>query len=173
LLRSFTLFLVLPLYLMAALGFFSSNLAFLHRAAFQSYVRIADTPELTVLQFSEDEFEGLNWTEKGREFRWQEMMFDIHSIEKIDGGYVVTCKHDVVESFVVNTLSYLKKGTSKNIPVKKRSRNDFSTKHFAQEILRADLIIDYHKKRSFDSFQKPPLFFNEVKSPPPESLLFS
>lgn len=65
--RSFTLFLVLPLYLMATMGLLSSNLLLIHRAAFQSYARIAELPDLTVFNFSEEEFNGLDWTVKGRE----------------------------------------------------------------------------------------------------------
>jgi hypothetical protein len=58
--------------MIASLGLLNSNLALLHQAVYQSYVKLADTDELTVLQFSEEEFANLNWTEKGREFMWQE-----------------------------------------------------------------------------------------------------
>ena len=164
--RSFTLFLVLPLYLMATMGLLSSNLLLIHRAAFQSYARIAELPDLTVFNFSEEEFNGLDWTVKGREFRWREMMFDVSTIEQDGKGYRVTCKHDVVESFVAKTLSFLKKDSSK--PVKKRSRKDFQTKHFAQKVLRALPLGSQIQKNALEHPCKPSLVFMEVKSPPPE-----
>ncbi len=158
--------------MIASLGLLNSNLALLHQAVYQSYVKLADTDELTVLQFSEEEFANLNWTEKGREFMWQEKMFDVSSIEKIGKDYAVTCKHDEVESFVVNSLTDLKKGTSKDLPIKKRSRKDFSTKHFAQKILRTAPMEALSKMRRFETLQKLEKVFNDVKSPPPKSLLF-
>ncbi|GAB1444864.1 MAG: hypothetical protein KF860_12155 [Cyclobacteriaceae bacterium] len=159
--------------MIASLGFFDSNLVLLHQAAYQSYVTMADTSELTVLHFSEEEFERLNWTEKGREFQWQEKMFDISSIEKNDDGYRVTCKHDVVESFVVKALTPLKNGGSNNLPVKKRSRKGFSTKHFAQKILKIAPVETHCKMIRFEPIQKPSQAFNEIISPPPEFFLFS
>lgn len=172
-LRRVTLFLVLSIYMMASLGLFNFNLALLHQAVYQSYVEMAGTDELTELRFSEEEFANLNWTEKGREFMWQEKMFDVSSIEKIGEDYAVTCKHDEVESFVVSSLTDLKKGTSKNLPTKKRSRKDFSTKHFAQKILRTTPMEALCKIRRFEPVQKLEKVFDDVKAPPPKSLLFS
>lgn len=158
---------------MASLGLFNSNLTLLHRASFQSRIRSGNGTDLTVFRLSEAEFEGLNWTEKGREFRWDEKMYDVASIEKIDDGYVVTCKHDVVESYVVNALSYLKKGTAKDLPIKKRSRKNFSTKHFAQDILTPTPVKATQGIEWVTSLQKLLVFSEEVESPPPEQLLFS
>lgn len=158
---------------MASLGLFNSNLTLLHRASFQSRIRSGNGTDLTVFRLSEVEFEGLNWTEKGREFRWDEKMYDVASIEKIDDGYVVTCKHDVVESYVVNALSYLKKGTAKDLPIKKRSRKNFSTKHFAQDILTPTPVKATQGIEWVTSLQKLLVFSEEVESPPPEQLLFS
>ena len=158
---------------MASLGLFNSNLTLLHRASFQSRVRSGDGTDLTVFKLSEAEFEGLNWTEKGREFRWDEKMFDVASIEKINDDYIITCKHDVVESFVVNALSYLKKGTAKDLPIKKRSRKSFSTKHFAQDILTPPPVKVTQGVERITSSQKLLVFFDEVESPPPEQLQFS
>jgi len=152
---------------------FNTNLTLLHRASFQSRARTSEPTDLTVFTFSEEEFEGLNWTEKGREFMFDEKMFDIASIEKSDDGYVVYCKHDVVESLVVNAFSYLKKGSEKDLPIKKRSRKNFSIKHFAQNILITLPVISNQEIEQFGFTQKLIVFFDEVESPPPEYILFS
>lgn len=168
LLRSFSLLLVLPLYIMASLGLFNSNLTLLHRASFQSYVKAGGANDLTVFVFSKEEFDGLNWTEKEREFSLNEKMFDVASIERSGDEYVVTCKHDVVESLVVNAFSYLKKANGKDLPIKKRSRKNFSSKHFAQKILNTLPIKAGHPLYQVTYSQKLTMFFDEVESPPPE-----
>lgn len=160
---------VMPVYALATLGFFNSSLTFLHRASFQSRVRQGEFSELTVFSFSGDEYKDMEWTEEGREFRMDGKMYDISSVEKVDNNYIVSCKHDVMESFVANLFTFRKmNGMTKNLPKEKKVRKNLSFQHFSGQFrqeVQAKIIFRWIY---FESFLIFPSNYYEVESPPPE-----
>lgn len=167
--RLIVVFFVMPVYALATLGFFSSSLTFLHRASFQSRVRLGEFSELTLFTFSGDEFKGLEWTEQGREFRMDGKMYDISSIEKVNDGYIVSCKHDAIESFVANLFTFEKmNGKDKDLPKEKNTRKNLSLQHFSKQLQQEIKTKPIQQWTYFELLLKPSAKFYEVESPPPE-----
>lgn len=167
--RLIVVFFLVPVYTLASLGFFSLSITLLHRVPFQFRVRQGEFPELTVFTFSGDEFTELEWTEQGREFRLNGKMYDISSIKKVNDDYVVSCKHDAVESFVANLFTFQKENAmAKDFPKRKNVRKNLSPQHaphHLQQNVEASIIVRWI---CFEPILRTSSEFYEVESPPPD-----
>jgi len=81
LLKRLTLIFLLPLYGLASLGNLAPYYALFHRASFQLRVRQGNYQNGTTLNLTEQEYNLLDWTEKGREFKMDGEMYDVSSIK--------------------------------------------------------------------------------------------
>ncbi|MGE0588307.1 MAG: hypothetical protein AB7O48_07005 [Cyclobacteriaceae bacterium] len=99
-LRRLLIFVTLAVYGMASVGLLGTSWTLFHKTSFQYLVKEGAFSNFTTLTFTPEQFEALQWTEKGREFTLDGKMFDISEIERVGDNYVVKCKHDVIESVV-------------------------------------------------------------------------
>lgn len=168
--KRLTLFLILPLYGIASLGVFTSYWMLFHRTSFQFRARQGNSQEYTKLTLTQEEFENLEWTERNREFRLRGKMYDISSIESFDGGYLVYCKHDAIESFVVDLFKYQKS----SIPDKDSSSKNpkkFADKYYPQSgSFKVWFTRTTPDKNRFERTTGYASCSLEVESPPPEAL---
>ncbi len=172
--RLIVVFLLVPVYTLATLGFFNLSLTFLHRIPFQYSVRQGEFPELTVFTFSGDEFTELGWTEQGREFRLDGKMYDISSIKKVNDNYVVSCKYDVVESFVVSLFTFQKTNAmTKDFPKGKNVRKNLLPQHVSRQLQQNVGVNTILRWIYFEPILLLTSKFYEVESPPPELIHIS
>tara|TARA_R110000822_G_scaffold176662_1_gene316555 strand:- start:351163 stop:351690 length:528 start_codon:yes stop_codon:yes gene_type:complete len=170
LLKRLTLVFLLPLYGLATLGNLAPYYALFHRASFQLRVRQGNYQNGTTLNLTEQEYNLLDWTEKGREFKMDGEMYDVSSIKKTNTGYTIICKHDEVDSWLSKIIPSSKQTQKQKAPSKKRRIARSIDKYFPAEFsfTRAALqvalpISPFEKNLSI------PLIYSEVESPPPET----
>lgn len=168
-LKRLTLIFLLPLYGLASLGNLAPYYALFHRASFQLRVRQGNFENGTTFNLTESEYNLLDWTEEGREFKLDGEMYDVSSIKKTSTGYTIICKHDEVDSWLSKVLPSSKQKEKPRPPSKKRRLARSVDKYFPSEfsftraaLQTASLIRHFEKRLNI------PLIYSEVESPPPE-----
>lgn len=176
LLRRLLIFVTLMVYGMASVGLLGTSWTLFHKTSFQYLVKEGAFSNFTSLTFTPEQFEALQWTEKGREFTLDGKMFDISEIERAGDNYVVKCKHDVIESVVRDFFDDDKgdgdvgdhgKPKKKNGQNKNRVSKFFPGQKTAYEpefLLFQPLTYSQLSEYSTTTLR-------EVESPPPEQIL--
>lgn len=159
---------ILPLYGIASLGVFTSYWMLFHRTSFQYRARQGNSQGYTKLKLTQEEFESLEWTDRNREFRYHDKMYDISSIEPFDGGYLVFCKHDAIESFVVDLFKY-QKSTLPDKDSPSKDSKKFTDKYYPQPgSFKVWFTRTAPDKKRFERTTGYTSCSLEVESPPPE-----
>lgn len=172
-LKRLTLIFLLPLYGLATLGNLAPYYALFHRASFQLRVRQGNYENGTTLHLSEKEFEFLDWTEKGREFKLDGKMYDVSSIKKTNAGYTIICKHDEVDSWLSKVIPSSKQKEKSRSPSKKRRPARSVDKYFPSELSFTKTALQIASTiRGFEKKLAIPKVYSEVESPPPDTQHF-
>src|ERR1051325_3768376 len=103
-LRSFLLALLMIPYLLVVTGALSNYIAFYHRFSFQAQVASSQREDLKIITLSIAEFEKIKLVEEGKEFEYQERMYDVAKIEKQGANYAVFCESDSLEDLFISLL---------------------------------------------------------------------
>lgn len=102
--RSLFSVLLIASFLLSMTGAFSTYFAFFHRVNFQSEVKAKKSTDLLTFSFSPSEFNHLSWEEVNREFEFKGKMYDVSSIEQVDGKYLIHCENDSIEDMLLSLL---------------------------------------------------------------------
>ena len=94
-------------YLTGTLSLFTASYRGYHQINFQQKVIETETTE--TIFFTATQFASLSWMEEGREFTWQNKLYDVKKIVKTPLGYRVYCENDSVEELLLSFLKSLKR----------------------------------------------------------------
>jgi len=154
----------LLVYLSGGVGVFSSLYLNFHRSAFQSLVTDAIPANTLKLIFSETDFANIHWISVGREFEWNDKMYDVSKIEKVESEFQVYCINDTEEESLLGFINSWKQSVGHGTKVK----------FGFQPLFCIDLNFPKTPKviRDFNStigsfFYNPPV--ERAPSPPPKS----
>ncbi len=139
-----------------------------HQLVFQQEVIASEEKEVEIIFFTTSQYSSLSWMEEGREFEWQNKMYDVNKIVKTNNGYWVYCENDGFEEILISFLKSLKKdmdGSSQNL-------NPQPQCHPTNLIYSSSSSTSVYKKKKtnsnyFSSYQS---ISSSIPSPPPKGI---
>jgi hypothetical protein len=94
------------------MGVFSTLFLSLHRSSFQEFVVESVPSNAEKLFFSLTDFSKIGWIENGKEFEFNNKLYDVSKIERTTQGFYVYCVNDSVEESFIAVLDQWKKNNS-------------------------------------------------------------
>ena len=131
--------------------------------------QLSEDRNLQCITFSQEDFSGLKWEKKNKEFRWEGKMYDVSKVEYNGDKILVYCIFDTGETDLRKTLAGLfndKPGNHSPLRlwVKMLSQNYFTTPEFSLPVLHQDFtVVQSAYVFRIHSFE------NELADPPPRS----
>lgn len=173
--RRLLIFVTLTVYGMASVGLLGTSWTLFHKSSFQYLVKKGAFSNLTMLTFTAEQFEDLQWTEEGREFTLEGKMYDVSEIEKVGENYVVNCKHDIIESVVRDFFDDEQGDVGDHgKPKKKNGQNKSRVAKFfpGQKTAYEPEFLLFQSISYSQVSEYSTTTLREVESPPPESTFF-
>jgi len=130
-------------------------------------LKSGEPENLLSFRFTQAEYDGLNWLEKGKEFRLNGKMYDIASIQKTKNSVTVFCSYDTKETRVRQVFANLLSGSStKGLPLRQLVKiigQKYLQKNFNLEFFRSPQLWVF-KPYTFSVIT----FSPDLPKPPPD-----
>lgn len=123
--------------------------------------------ELTLLKISHEKLNRLNWTEEGREFRYEGNMYDVVKIKIVGDTAYYYCFNDEKENKLITSVDKLIKEQTHNTKSKNSNKKPVINYFFNKSILSFaanETIFHYFDYSPIYTSLKP-----DILSPPPKA----